>query len=265
MFIDVPDAKLFALKAGGGGGVPVLAIGGWIGSSELWLDPLADLSDAHPTVTYDHRGTGLSVCDAGSISFEALIADAVAVLDAFGIARCAIAAESAGAQTALAVAARYPERVSHLILVDGMYSRGVAVDNDPFLQGLRTAYPATLERFVQLCIPEPDAEHIKSWGRKILARAEAGAAIALRIVGSTADVTLDIQRITQPTLVLHGDADKIVPLESAQALVAALPNAELRILQGCGHVPTLTQPKRVADAIRAFLRGEASHLPKDHG
>ena len=124
MFIDIPDGKLFALKAGGGGGTPIVAIGGWIGSSELWIDPLAQLSDAHPVVSYDHRRTGLSVCAASDITFDALVADAIAVMDAFGIARCAIAAESAGAQTALAVAARYAERVSHLIIVEGMYSRG---------------------------------------------------------------------------------------------------------------------------------------------
>ena len=253
MFIDIPDGKLFALKAGGGGGTPIVAIGGWIGSSELWIDPMAQLNDAHPVVSYDHRGTGLSMCAASDITFDALVADAIAVMDAFGIARCAIAAESAGAQTALAVAARYPERVSHLIIVDGMYTRGVPLDNDPFLQGLRTAYGATIERFVQLCIPEADAEHIKSWGRKILARAEPDAAIALRTVGSTTDVTSDIQRVAQPTLLLHGDADRIVPLDAAKALVAALPRATLQVLPGCGHVPTLTQPKQVADAIRAFL------------
>jgi len=87
MFIDVPNAKLFALKAGGCGGTPIVAIGGWIGSSELWIDPLAQLSDAHPVVSYDHRGTGLSVCAASDITFDALVADAIAVMDAFGIAR----------------------------------------------------------------------------------------------------------------------------------------------------------------------------------
>jgi 3-oxoadipate enol-lactonase len=219
----------------------------------LWLEPLADLSDSYVTVAYDHRGSGLSICESDSITFENLVADALAVLDAFGIGQCVLAAESAGAQTALAVAARFPSRVSHLVIVDGMYARGIAVENDPFLQGLRSAYPATIERFVQLCVSEPESEHIKAWGRKILARAEPGAAVALRIVGSRTDVSSDLKRITQPVLVLHGEIDKIVPLEAGRALAAALANAELEVLEGCGHVPTLTQPKKIVNAMRAFL------------
>lgn len=254
MFIDVPGAKLFAVRSGPAHGTAILAVGGWIGSSELWIEPLADLSDSYVTVAYDHRGSGLSICESDSITFENLVADTLAVLDAFGIDRCVLTAESAGAQTALAVAARFPHRVSHLVIVDGMYARGIAVESDQFLQGLRSAYPATIERFVQLCIPEPEAEHIKAWGRKILARAEPGAAVALRLVGSMTDVSSDRNRITQPVLVLHGEIDKIVPLEAGRTLASALANAELQVLEGCGHVPTLTQPKKVADAIRAFLQ-----------
>lgn len=253
MFIDVPGAKLFAVRSGPIEATPILAIGGWIGSSELWLEPLAALSDTFSTISYDHRGSGLTVCEPAAITFENLVSDALAVLDAYGITRCVLAAESAGAQTALAVAARYPERVSHLVIVDGMVARGVAVDSDPFLQGLRTAYDVAIERFVQLCLPEADAEHIKAWGRKILARAAPEAAIALRLVGSTTDVSADVQRIRQPLLVLHGALDKIVPPDAGKALAASVPGAQFHLLDGCGHVPTLTQPQRVADAMRAFL------------
>ncbi|QTN21571.1 alpha/beta hydrolase [Rhizobacter sp. AJA081-3] len=257
MFLDVPGGKLFTSRSGPANGQAILAIGGWIGSSELWQDPLAILSDEFVVVSYDHRGTGLSTVSPEAITFDSLVADALAVLDAHGIEQCVLAAESAGAQTALAVAARYPGRVSHLVIVDGMYTRGVAVDNDPFLQGLRSNYAATLERFVQLCVPEPDSEHIKAWGRKILARAQPEAAIALRVVGSETDVGADIARVSQPTLVLHGELDKIVPLDRARELAAALPDAELVILKTSGHVPTLTEPVRIADAIRAFVRGKA--------
>ena len=254
MFIEVPGAKLFASRNGSVRDTAILAIGGWIGSSELWQEPLADLSDTYQTITYDHRGSGLSICEPESITFDNLVADALAVVDAFGISRCVLAAESAGAQTALAVAARFPEKVSHIVIVDGMYSRGIAVESDSFLQGLRSAYPATIERFVQLCIPEPNSEHIKAWGRKILARAEERAAIALRIVGSVTDITQELKRVTQPALVIHGDMDKIVPPEAGRALASALPGSEFLLLEGCGHVPTLTQPKKVADAVRSFLQ-----------
>ncbi|MBP6900622.1 MAG: alpha/beta hydrolase [Burkholderiaceae bacterium] len=122
-----------------------------------------------------------------------------------------------------------------------------------FLNGLRTNYPATIERFVQLCIVEPDSEHVKAWGRKILARATADAAIALRILGSTVDVTAELDGVQQPTLVLHGELDQIVQLERGRALAASLKDAELQVLQQAGHVPTLTQPKQVAESIRQFL------------
>lgn len=257
MFIDVPGAKLYATRSGPARGRTILAIGGWIGSSELWQEPLAILSDDYIVVSYDHRGTGVSVSSADAITFDNLVADALAVLDAHGVDQCVLAAESAGAQTALAVAARYPERVTHLVIVDGMYSRGVAVDDDPFLQGLRSNYRATIERFVQLCVPEPDSEHIKEWGRKLLARASPEAAIALRIVGAETDVADDIARVSQPALVLHGALDKIVPLDRASELVKALSKAELAILDDAGHVPTLTRPIEVANAIRSFLRSAA--------
>jgi pimeloyl-ACP methyl ester carboxylesterase len=254
MFLDVPGAKLFASRSGPSSGQSILAIGGWIGSSELWQEPLAMLSDEYVVVSYDHRGAGLSTVSPEAITFENLVADALAVLDAYGIGECILAAESAGAQTALAVAARYPKRVTHLVIVDGMYARGVAIGNDPILQGLHSNYAATIERFVQLCIPEPDSEHIKDWGRKILARAQPESAIALRLVGSETDVSGDIPHVLQPTLVLHGGIDKIVPLDQARKLAAALPHAELVILMDAGHVPTLTKPTQVADAIRGFIR-----------
>jgi pimeloyl-ACP methyl ester carboxylesterase len=253
MFVDRPEVKLFASKSGPGHAPAIVAIGGWIGSSELWLEPLAALSDAYMTISYDHRGSGLSSCNADSITFANLIDDAHAVLDAYGIQRCVLAAESAGAQTALALAARSPTRVSHLVIVDGMYNRGIDLESDPFLQGLQSQYSATLEHFVQLCVPELDCEHIKSWGRKILARATPDAAIALRIIGSATDISQDLTAIQQPTLILHGSDDRIVPLEIGRALAKTLRNAEFVVLEGCGHVPTLTQPMRVAEAIRDFL------------
>jgi pimeloyl-ACP methyl ester carboxylesterase len=65
MFLEVPGAKIFATRSGPRDGAVILAIGGWIGSSELWMEPLAQLSDSYVTIAYDHRGSGLTVCDCG--------------------------------------------------------------------------------------------------------------------------------------------------------------------------------------------------------
>lgn len=57
----------------------------------------------------------------------------------------------------------------------------------------------------------------------------------------------------QPTLILQGEADPILPLASSQWLAQNLPNAQLKIIGGAGHVPIMTRPTEVAHAIQDFL------------
>lgn len=257
MFIDVGDAKLYATSSGLRSAPAIVAIGGWIGSWELWAEPFALLSERWRTIAYDHRGSGATVAPVESITFDNLVADLFAVLDAYGIEACTLAAESAGALTALGAALRNPKRIERLVIVDGMYHRDVPPDADPFLAGLRKAYPATLDRFVQLCVPEPDSEHLRRWGRQIIDRASQEAAIALRILSTETDLRGELPKITQPTLVIHGDADVIVPIDRGRELAATLPNAKLVVLKGAGHVPTLTRPAEVAHAIEDFFLNHA--------
>lgn len=254
MFIDTNEAKLYATCYGPKHGPAIVGIGGWIGSSELWAEPFAILSDRWRTIAYDHRGCGATVASVSSITHENLVNDLIAVLDAYGVEQCILAAESSGALTAIDAALRYPQRISHLVIVDGMYHRGPVQENDPFTQGLRMAYETTLTRFIELCVPEADSAHIKKWGRHILNRASQESAIALRWTGSEVDLRGKLSEITQPTLVIHGDKDMIVPLAQGQALAAAIPKSTLLVLNGAGHVPTLTRPEVVAKAIIEFVR-----------
>ena len=57
-----------------------------------------------------------------------------------------------------------------------------------------------------------------------------------------------------PTLIIHGDADALVPLADAEWLAGRLPQARLHIVRGGGHVPTVTRPVEVAAAIDAYFR-----------
>ena len=140
--------------------------------------------------------------------------------------------------------------------MDGLYFRENPPEKDPFLLGLRMAYPATIDQFVEACVPEPDSDPIKRWGRQIIDRASQDAAIALYLTASEIDIRNDLHRITQPTLILHGEADAVVPVAEAYRLVNSLPNAKLVVLKGAGHVPTMTSPLEVAQEITNFFRAE---------
>ena len=256
MFVNVDEAGLFTASFGPTDGPVLLALGGWIGSWELWLGPFEILSARRRTIGLDHRGAGATVAPVGSITFDRLVKDVVAVMDVLGIRRCALAGESVGGGVALAAAARHPDRFDRLILVSPHLPPTEAfVPDDSFDAALRAAYPQALDGFVAACLPEPGVEDVARWGRMILDRATPEAAIALYRMRATTDLREEARAVAAPTLILHGDADGIVPLASSERLATVIPHAQLEVLPGAGHVPTMSRPLEVASAIEAFLDG----------
>ena len=254
MFINSGDANIFTIAFGSPTSPALLGIGGWIGNWELWAQPFSLLSANFYTIAYDHRGAGATIAPIESISFDRLVADVPIVLDAYQIERCFLAAESAGAATALMAALKYPDRIAGLILVDGYYFGNTPNDRDSFLASLESDYTATLDAFVDACVPEEGCEHIKRWGRQILDRASPAAALALYRTTNPIDLRGGLNNVNQPTLIIHGDADRLVPLEAAHWLAKSLQDAKLVILGGAGHVPTMTRPVEVAAEIMKFMR-----------
>ncbi len=252
MFLKHANANIYTTSFGSPTSPTILGIGGWIGSWELWAEPFAILSRQWQTIAYDHRGAGATVAPAETITAEQLVEDLFAVLDAYDVTQCVLAAESAGAITALSAALARPERIRGLVIVDGMFYRPSSTEPDMFLIGLQKAYAATLDYFVEACVPEANSDHIKRWGRRIIDRAAPEAAIALYLAAGAVDLRSDLPRITQPTLILHGEADVIVPVDAARLLAQTLPNARLITLPGAGHVPTMTRPQEIAEEISRF-------------
>lgn len=251
MFIARPDAQLYAIPFGAGPKT-LVAMGGWVGSWEVWAETLSLLSPTWQTVGFDHRGAGATLAAAESISLPTLIDDLFAVLDALDLKQCVLAAESAGVAVALHAALQQPQRFEGLVLVDGLYHREQP-SSDPFVQALQANYPATLDYFVDACVPEPNSEAIRSWGRQIVSRSNQAAAIQLYQCFDGLDLRPQAPQITLPSLIIHGDADQIVPLSDSEWLATHLPNNKLVVLPGAGHVPTITRPHEVADAIQQFF------------
>ena len=256
MFIARPDAQLYAVSFGAASRT-LVALGGWIGSWELWAEPFGLLSPTWRVIGYDHRGSGATLAAPESISFAALTEDLFAVLDAYTVGQCVLAAESAGAATALQAMLQRPERFSGLVIVDGLYHRERPQGIDPFVAALRADFGTTLDHFVNACVVEPDSLAIRRWGRQIVGRSTPEAAIQLYESLYDIDLRPQVAQIAQPALILHGEADRIVPVSAAQWLASQMPNSQLLVLPGAGHVPTITQPQTVANAITTFFAAGA--------
>lgn len=251
MFLKVRDRLVNTLSFGQGG-PPLIAHGGFAGSSELWLQPFEALSRTRQVATYDHRGSGQNPADPADISQEELIADLFGVMDALGIERAIVAGESMGAGIVLRAAMEHPERFQGVVLIDGspIWERA---RTEGFAAALRTDFHATLEGFIQRCVPEPGMDHIRRWGLNILTRSTPETAAALVEAMWGLDLVERLPSIDLPTLVIHGRDDVVVPLAAGELMAARLPNARLVVIDGCGHVPTMTFPQRVVAEVDAFV------------
>jgi pimeloyl-ACP methyl ester carboxylesterase len=254
MFVHRPDARLSSLSFGRGPAT-LLALGGWVGSGEVWLDLFGHLPDWR-CVTYDHRGSGASMHSGSPITVAAQVDDLFAVMDAQGVERCILGAESSGAAIALEAVLRAPHRFDGLVLVGASWGRPPAGALDGFIARLEADYDAELKLFIDRCLPEADSDDLRRWGLHILRRAPAQHAIELLRCRSELTAHDHLRDIALPALVVHGELDVIVPPSSSRALADALPDARLHLLAGLGHVPILTAPALVAGLIRRRFAGQ---------
>lgn len=252
MFVEVDGSQFFVVSFGRGART-LVGIGGWTGSWEVWADVFGILSRNWRTVGIDHRGTGATMADTASVTFARMADDLLAVLDALGIKQCVLAAESSGAATALTAVAQQPDRFTGLVLSGGLYFQPPTNEPPPFLLGLQTNYETTVDQFIHASLPETNDPAMYDWARKILLRADQAAAVNLFKATIGLDLRPLLPQITLPTLLLHGDADRILALTSSQWLASQLAQGQLQVLPGAGHAPMMTFPQEVTAAIDEFL------------
>ena len=237
----------------GAGPRTFVAHGGWVGTWELWQEPFQMMQSRWRCIGYDHRGAGASTFPPESITPHGLVDDLFTVLNAHEVGSCVLAGESLGALTCLLAVMREPTRFSGLVLVDGAPAASEEAMS-PLVKGSRTDYTMTVAKFVDACVPEPDSEHIRRWARQILMRAEPEAAARMFEAHYEQNVFVDVSQISLPTLVVHGQLDAIVPVAIGEAVASAIPESELVVIPGAGHVPTLTRPREVVDAIDRWAK-----------
>ncbi|MFW9939799.1 MAG: alpha/beta fold hydrolase [Candidatus Thorarchaeota archaeon] len=257
MFLDINGIRLNTVSFGCGKQT-FLAHGGFVGSWELWQQPFELMSKRWHCVSYDHRGAGESHVPPESITKEAIVNDIFAVMDKLEIEKCILAGESMGGSIAIMAALQQPDRFSGLVLVDTgpPVLRPLTEETKQFIKLMETDFKTAMNRFVRGCINEPNSEHYIHWGLDICLRTKPEAAIRLARLfegNNEGDTEYPLSNISVPTLVIHGSNDLMVPLDLAKYLKNNIPNAKLVVIDGAGHVPIMTYPYEVVEAIEQYF------------
>jgi len=234
-----------------GHGLPLVRTGHWMTHIEYdWQNPLRRpmldfLADRYRLIRYDCRTNGLSDRNVADVSFEALQHDLETVVDHLGLRSYAILGVSQGASVTIAHAARYPERVSKIVLVGG-YALGrnkrLSIQGfDAFLtlmrEGWGNEHSPFQKMFCGLFWANATAEHIK-WMAE-LQRMGSSPEDAARVHAAFADVDVVdlLPKVSAPTLVLQSRYERMIPYEEGSRLGALIPNAKLVALDSHSHVP----------------------------
>ena len=242
-----------------GTGPPVLFLHGLGGSATAWEPQLADLDDTFRCIAWDLPGYGDSD-PIVPLTFAAIADAVVRLLDELAIDRADVVGLSFGGQQALHLALDHPDRVRRLVLADtsarfGDDGTDVAqwkrLRLDPLDAG---ATPAEMAPAVIDAIAAPGFTG-RERERTIAAFARIppdGLRAAVECL-PTHDVSDRLGEITAPTLVVVGELDEETPVAYAEALVAGIPHAELRVIAGAGHLTPAEAPDEFSTLVREFL------------
>jgi len=242
-----------------GRGYPLVKAANWLShlefdhQSPVWRHWWRELASRYRLIRYDTRGGGLSDWQPRSVTFDAWVDDLHRVVDSAGLDRFALFGMSQGVSVAVAYAARFPERVSHLILYGG-FVRGLAKRGDALsLERLELMdhlirvgwgypQPAFRQAFGAMFIPDGTNEQFKWFDE--LQRASMSPENARKFLRVAHEVDLRplLRHIKAPTLVMHANRDNAVPFEEAKVIAGGIKGAKLKVLDSNNHILFENEP-----------------------
>jgi pimeloyl-ACP methyl ester carboxylesterase len=242
-----------------GEGEPLLMIMGLSFSLAMWRDLRAIMARHFRAILFDNRGVGKSDVPLRPWSMRTMARDAAAVMDAAGVQSAHVIGVSMGGMIAQELTLLYPSRVRKLVLACTQCGGPGAVRPD--LEVYRTfARPfSSPERrskaFVPLMYsPDTPAERIAQDRATLLANYAPLRGSICQIAAILSWKCYDrLPQIGSPTLVIHGDRDRLVPIENGRVIAGRIPRAKLVELPGAGHIFPTDQPERTVEALLEFL------------
>jgi 3-oxoadipate enol-lactonase len=226
-------------------------------SLSMWDDQVAELKKTYRVLRYDQRGHGGTQATEGSYSFDLLVADVIALLDALSIKRAHFCGLSMGGMTALFLAQRHRERFDRIVACDcGPASTPASAQqwkeriDLAAEKGMEALVEPTVNRWFPpdfVATRAPALDKVRQMIRSTPFVGFRGCALAL----SDYDLRGGLAGIDRPTLLIVGTKD--ATLAGIRQIKEAVPGAALFELEGAGHIANLEQPAAFTGAVREFL------------
>ncbi|MEE4195091.1 MAG: alpha/beta hydrolase [Anaerolineae bacterium] len=274
--VEINGVNLHYIESGEGDTL-ILLLHGFGASTFSWRAVIEPLTAFGQVVAYDRPAFGLTErplprnymwTPGNPYDEQANIDYVIGLIDYFGAEKAVLIGNSAGGRVALATAVAYPERVQALVLVDSVGGAGsrsslfnvllklpqVRAIGPYAVRGISSSGVDTIYRawYDPSLVTEEIVEgyklplQVENWDRALF---------EFTAAGSRPDLVEDFDRLTMPVLVLSGDDDRIVPVETAIELAGQIEGSELVIFENCGHVPQEECPAAFMENVGAFLAG----------
>lgn len=259
--VERPDGARIAWQEDGNpDGPAVLLVMGLGYPAAMWWRLVPALADRYRVVRVDNRGAGLTGdVPGGPYTVETMAGDCLAVLDEAGIERAHVVGLSMGGVIAQELTMSAPERVRSLCLLATHPGAANAVWDQEALTVLSQRSDATVEEAAELSIPfnyapETPRERIEEDWRIRFPLASSPQGYLNQLTGTNVWTGLDrLPRVTAPTLVVHGELDRLVLPDNGRIIADAIPGAELVMVPGANHLLMTDQPESVQKILTDWL------------
>ena len=276
-FVEVDGVTVHYQEFGDAAHPTLILIHGYTASTYVWQTVAPMLADENfHVVAVDLLGFGFSEKPAW---FEYSIVSQARMIERFmdriGIGRAILVGSSYGGAVASTVALDYRERVEKLVLVDAVCNdeakqnvllrlvsmRGVGEILSPFLIDSR--------RFLKLRMRRTIApvnhhlitkERIEAVHRPLRAKNAHHSVLASARNWNANRIEDDAYLINQPTLIIWGEDDNVIPVRNGEKLYDSILNSRLVVLKDCGHIPQEEKPERFVELVSAFCRDKKSRV-----
>ncbi len=260
-YVTSQGAKIYWNEQGSG--TPVLLIMGLSFTHEMWFRILPVLSSRYRAIYFDNRGMGRSDVTRGPYRMKLMAQDTAAVLDAAGVSAAHVIGASMGGMIAQELALRYPHRVLSLLLgctsYGGLLARWPSLSHAP--RELPLGADARMSREAALIpllySPSTPLEtiqedlHIRAtcnWTYRGF-WAQFGGILLW-------NAYLRLPRIKVPTLVVHGEEDRLVPPANGRVVAQRIPRARFELIPKAGHMLLTDQPETCVALMLEFLANQ---------